>query len=43
MLPGMVAKPLAAIVGAGNFGSALALALRRAGSVDQLSAGMWIR
>jgi len=31
MLPGMVAKPRVAIVGAGNFGSALALALRRAG------------
>jgi len=31
MLPGMVARPRVAIVGAGNFGSALALALRRAG------------
>jgi len=31
MLPGMIAKPRVAIVGAGNFGSALALALRRAG------------
>jgi len=31
MLPGMGAKPRVAIVGAGNFGSALALALHRAG------------
>ncbi|MGP0017590.1 MAG: Rossmann-like and DUF2520 domain-containing protein [Candidatus Sulfotelmatobacter sp.] len=31
MLPGMAAKPRVAIVGAGNFGSALALALQRAG------------
>jgi predicted short-subunit dehydrogenase-like oxidoreductase (DUF2520 family) len=31
MLPGMVAKARVAIVGAGNFGSALALALHRAG------------
>ncbi len=31
MLPGMAAKPRVAIVGAGNFGSALALALRQAG------------
>jgi predicted short-subunit dehydrogenase-like oxidoreductase (DUF2520 family) len=31
MLPGMVAKPRVAIVGAGNFGTALALALHRAG------------
>lgn len=33
MLPGMAAKPRVAIVGAGNFGSALALALRQAGYV----------
>jgi predicted short-subunit dehydrogenase-like oxidoreductase (DUF2520 family) len=31
MLPGMAGKPRVAIVGAGNLGSALALALRRAG------------
>jgi predicted short-subunit dehydrogenase-like oxidoreductase (DUF2520 family) len=31
MLPGMAAKPRVAIVGAGNFGSAVALALRQAG------------
>lgn len=31
MLPGMVAKPRVAIVGAGNFGTALAFALQRAG------------
>ena len=31
MLPGMVARPRVAIVGAGNFGTALALALRGAG------------
>src|SRR5580692_2567702 len=31
MLPGMMAKPRVAIVGAGNFGLALAVALRRAG------------
>ena len=31
MLPGMAAKPRVTIVGAGNLGSALALALRRAG------------
>jgi predicted short-subunit dehydrogenase-like oxidoreductase (DUF2520 family) len=31
MLPGMVGKPVVAIVGAGNFGAALAMALRRAG------------
>ena len=31
MLPGMVAKPRVAIVGAGNFGTALALALQRSG------------
>jgi predicted short-subunit dehydrogenase-like oxidoreductase (DUF2520 family) len=31
MLPGMAAKPRVAIVGAGNFGSALAVALRQAG------------
>ncbi len=31
MLPGMAAKPRVAIVGAGNLGSALALALQRAG------------
>jgi predicted short-subunit dehydrogenase-like oxidoreductase (DUF2520 family) len=31
MLPGMVAKPRIAIVGAGNFGSALAQSLRHAG------------
>ena len=31
MLPGMVAKPRVAIVGAGNLGTALALALRTAG------------
>jgi predicted short-subunit dehydrogenase-like oxidoreductase (DUF2520 family) len=33
MLPGMTAKPRVAIVGAGNFGSALALALSQAGYV----------
>ncbi|HEY3615496.1 MAG TPA: NAD(P)-binding domain-containing protein, partial [Candidatus Sulfotelmatobacter sp.] len=31
MLPGMASKPVVAIVGAGNFGTALAVALRRAG------------
>lgn len=31
MLPGMAAKPRVAIVGAGNFGTALVLALQRAG------------
>jgi len=31
MLPGMAARPRVAIVGAGNFGTALALALQRAG------------
>src|SRR6266576_3270590 len=31
MLPGMAPRPRVAIVGAGNLGSALALALRRAG------------
>jgi predicted short-subunit dehydrogenase-like oxidoreductase (DUF2520 family) len=31
MLPGMAARPSIAIVGAGNFGAALAVALRRAG------------
>jgi predicted short-subunit dehydrogenase-like oxidoreductase (DUF2520 family) len=31
MLPGMAAKPRVAIVGAGNFGSALAVALRQGG------------
>ena len=31
MLPGMVAKPRVAIIGAGNWGTALALALRAAG------------
>ena len=31
MLPGMAAKPRVAIVGAGNLGSALAVALQRAG------------
>src|ERR1700731_3281322 len=31
MLPGMVSKPVVAIVGAGNFGTALAVALQRAG------------
>ena len=31
MLPGMVARPRVAIVGAGNFGTALAVALQRAG------------
>ena len=31
MLPGMAAKPLVAIVGAGNFGTVLGVSLRRAG------------
>jgi predicted short-subunit dehydrogenase-like oxidoreductase (DUF2520 family) len=31
MLPGMAGKPVVAIVGAGNFGAALAVALQRAG------------
>jgi predicted short-subunit dehydrogenase-like oxidoreductase (DUF2520 family) len=33
ILPGMVAKPRVAIIGAGNFGTALALGLHRAGYV----------
>jgi len=39
MLPGMAAKPQVAIVGAGNFGSALALALRRAGYAIEVVVG----
>src|SRR5579864_3662079 len=31
MLPGMAAKPLVAIIGAGNFGAALAVSLKRVG------------
>jgi predicted short-subunit dehydrogenase-like oxidoreductase (DUF2520 family) len=39
MLPGMVARPRVAIVGAGNLGTALALALRAAGySIDRIIA-----
>jgi predicted short-subunit dehydrogenase-like oxidoreductase (DUF2520 family) len=33
MLPGMAAKPLVAIIGTGNFGSALALSLQRVGYI----------